>query len=63
MADLAAWGKLLDSDPPQARPTIVKTLSHWRQDTDLAKLPEAERKAWEALWAEVDVLLARASAG
>ena len=31
--------------------------------TALAKLPEAERKQWQALWAEVDALLARARGG
>jgi tetratricopeptide (TPR) repeat protein/precorrin-6B methylase 2 len=71
-AELAAWTKLLESGPPQARPTIAKTLDHWRQDTDLvairdadalAKLPEAERQDWQALWAEVDALIARARGG
>jgi eukaryotic-like serine/threonine-protein kinase len=70
-AELAAWTKLLESGPPQARAFIVQTLNHWKQDTDLAgirdaealaKLPEAERKEWQALWAEVEALLAQASA-
>jgi hypothetical protein len=71
-AELAAWTKLLESDPHQARPVIAQTLKHWKVDTDLAgirdadalaKLPEVERKDWQALWAEVDALLARAGAG
>ncbi len=65
-AELAAWGKLLESGPPQARPAIVEVLSHWKQDSDvagirdaeaLAKLPEEEQKAWRALWVDVDSLL------
>ncbi len=56
-AELTAWGKLLESGPPQARPAIVQTLNHWKQDTDLAgirdadglaKLPADEQKAWRA---------------
>ncbi|MFI5460714.1 MAG: tetratricopeptide repeat protein [Isosphaerales bacterium] len=67
-ADLAAWSKLLDSGPPQARQSISKTLQHWKADADLAglrdpaalaKLPENEQKACRALWAEVDALLAK----
>jgi tetratricopeptide (TPR) repeat protein len=66
--DLAAWSKLLDSDP-QSRPTIVQTLQHWKVDTDLSgvregealkKLPEPDRKQWQALWADVEALLKRA---
>ena len=39
---------------------VAQTLQHWKDDTDLAgirdnvavaKLPEAERTAWQALWA------------
>lgn len=46
----------------QARQTIAQTLTHWQNDPDLASirdpeklatLPEAERKEWETLWAEV----------
>ncbi len=71
-AELLAWTKLLESGPPQARPAIAQTLDHWKQDGDfaslrdaeaLARLPEAERADWQALWAEVDALLARAGAG
>jgi eukaryotic-like serine/threonine-protein kinase len=68
-AELAVWTKLLESGPPQARPFIAQTLNHWKQDNDLAgirdaetlaKLPEAERKEWQALWTEVEALLIRA---
>jgi len=71
-ADLAAWSKLLDSAPPEARQSISQTLEHWKADTDLAglrdaaplaKLPEDEQKVCRAIWAEVDALLAKARAG
>ena len=48
---------------------IVQTLDHWKQDTDLAgireadglaKLPADEQKVWRAFWADVDSLLKRA---
>ena len=68
-AEVATWNKLLGSGPPQARPFIAQTLSHWKQDSDLAgirdaealpKLPETERKEWQGLWEEVEALLKRA---
>jgi serine/threonine-protein kinase len=68
-AELAAWGKLLDSGPPQARPTIVQILRHWQKDTDLAgirartaltQLPAEERAAFTQLWADVAALLRKA---
>jgi serine/threonine-protein kinase len=71
-AELAAWSKVLDSGDPKARAAVAPKLRHWRQDPDLAgvrdgdalaALPEAERGAWRALWAEVDALLARAGGG
>jgi serine/threonine protein kinase/Tfp pilus assembly protein PilF len=66
-AELVTWGKLLESGPPQARAAVAQTLRHWKVDPDLAavrdadalaQLPEAERKEWQALWADVDALLA-----
>jgi eukaryotic-like serine/threonine-protein kinase len=69
-AELIAWTRLLESGPPQARPAIVQTLSHWRQDGDLAgirdvealaKLPPDEQKACRTLWADVDSLVKRAA--
>jgi hypothetical protein len=48
---------------------VVEALQHWDKDSDLAgiratqslaKLPEAERKEWQAIWAEVESLLKRA---
>jgi serine/threonine-protein kinase len=68
-AEQAAWAKVLDAGNPQAGPNVRQALEHWRADSDLAgvrdamalaQLPEAERAAWRALWAEVDALLARA---
>ena len=68
-ADLTAWTKLLESGPPQARPTIVQTLNHWKEDSDLAgvrdkaalaKLPAEERAACAQLWADVAALLKKA---
>jgi hypothetical protein len=68
-ADLAAWGNRLDFGPPQVRPAVVQTLSHWQQDTDLAairdaaalaKLPADEQKALTQLWADVAALLKKA---
>jgi serine/threonine-protein kinase len=69
-AELAAWTKLLESGPPAVRPVTTQTLQHWKQDSDLAgvreadalaRLPEGERKAWQALWTEVDAKLKRAA--
>jgi eukaryotic-like serine/threonine-protein kinase len=68
-AELLAWGKALDSGPPQARPFLVKTLSRWQQDSDLAglrdraalaKLPAEERVACTQLWADVAALQKKA---
>jgi serine/threonine-protein kinase len=70
--ELSRWAKLLESGPRQARPVVVQTLQHWKVDTDLAgvrdpdamaRLPEPERKNWQALWAQVDELLHRAQTG
>jgi tetratricopeptide (TPR) repeat protein len=57
-ADLAAWRRVIDQEPQKA-PTAAEVLRHWLDDTDfaavrgkeaLAKLREAERKAWQKLW-------------
>jgi eukaryotic-like serine/threonine-protein kinase len=45
-ADLAAWGKALDSDPTAARADVRHRLTQWRADPDLAGLrepPELEK--------------------
>ena len=70
-AELAAWSPILDGGDPKARTGVARTLNHWKVDTDLAgirdpdamsKLPEAERKAWQTLWADVDRLIRWAGA-
>jgi serine/threonine protein kinase/Flp pilus assembly protein TadD len=67
-ADLDAWRRVLEKGPEQARPVVVKQMQHWQQDSDfagvrgpqaLAKLPAAERGAWQRLWADVADMLAR----
>jgi serine/threonine-protein kinase len=71
-AELAAWGRALDAADPRLRASIAPTLIHWKQDSDLtsvrdadalSELPEAERKSWKALWTDVDRLLERAGGG
>jgi hypothetical protein len=61
-AELRTWNERFDAGPDQDRPTILATLSAWRQDTGLAggrdaaalaKLPAEEQKEWQALWTRV----------
>jgi tetratricopeptide (TPR) repeat protein/tRNA A-37 threonylcarbamoyl transferase component Bud32 len=68
-AEMAASTKLIDSGTAGPRTRVARTLTHWREDTELAgirdtkaleALPDAERAAWRALWASVDALLASA---
>jgi len=58
--------KLLDKGPEKARPAIFQQLRHWQKDDDLAgvrdkvplaRLPAAEREAWQQLWADVGKVL------
>ena len=67
-ADLEAWRHLLEKGPDKVRPTIVGQMRHWLADTDftgvrgaeaLARLPEAERPAWQELWRGVADTLAQ----
>ncbi len=68
-ADLAAWGQRLEKEPDKARALVHEKLRYWQQDADfagvrgeaLAKLPEAERQAWQQLWADVEETLSRAN--
>jgi tetratricopeptide (TPR) repeat protein len=71
-AELVAWSKQIESGPPQGHLAVVQALQHWQVDADLtgvrtaeslARLSEAERVAWRALWADVDALLHRAQRG
>jgi tetratricopeptide (TPR) repeat protein len=68
-ADLAAWTRVMEKTPPQARPAVQRELQHWQKDPDLAglrdkdalaKLPAAEGEVCRKLWADVDGLLSRA---
>jgi serine/threonine-protein kinase len=68
-ADLALYARLLAGGGPAERTAARTRLRHWQGDSDLAgvrdpaalaKLPEAERQAWQELWGEVVALLARA---
>jgi hypothetical protein len=66
-ADLTAWGQLLEKQPDQARARVQQAMRMWEQDTDfngvrgaaLAKLPEAERRAWQQLWKDYEQMLKR----
>jgi hypothetical protein len=69
-AELATWARVLDAGGAQARSAVTKNLRHWQADSDLAgvrdrdalaKLPADERRAWEALWEDVDALLKAAA--
>jgi eukaryotic-like serine/threonine-protein kinase len=64
-ADLAAWVRLLDSNPA-ARGDAWKALTLWRVDAALAcvrdpgsKLAEDEQREYLAIWTEVATVLAR----
>jgi len=67
-ADLDAWNKLLLRDPEKHGAQVQQTLEHWQQDSDLEgirdpaaveKMPDAERRACEKLWADVGELLTK----
>ncbi len=64
-AEFSAKAKVRETGTPGATKDLHGTLQHWREDPDLsgvrdpealAKLPEAERATWRALWAEVESL-------
>jgi hypothetical protein len=68
-ADLEARRRLLEQEPGKAGPTVAHDMRGWLWDTPfarvrgpeaLARLPEAERQAWQQLWADVADALARA---
>jgi tetratricopeptide (TPR) repeat protein len=70
-ADLEAWARLLDKEPDRLRPVIARQMRQWLDDADftgvrgpaaLAKLPEAERPAWQQLWSRVIDTLAQVQA-
>jgi serine/threonine-protein kinase len=71
-ADLAARAHAFDADPNAARAGVRNTLRRWREDPDLTcvrnpgelqKLSAHERKAYDALWRAVGMLLSRAGEG
>jgi tetratricopeptide (TPR) repeat protein len=67
-ADLAEYASTVDKGPAPALANVQQRLRHWQQDPDfagvrgdhLAGLPEAERQAWQQLWADVAATLTRA---
>ena len=68
-ADLEIWTRLLASGTSQDRNLVLRAMRQWRKDTDLvavrdaeglARLPDAERSEWMALWGEVDALILKA---
>ena len=67
--DLAFYLNLAEREEPGAKQAVRQLLGHWPEDIDLVsvrdtdalgKLPEAERKEWQKLWADVAATLARA---
>jgi serine/threonine-protein kinase len=68
-ADLAVRAQWFDINPAARRALVVRTLTAWRHDPDLAcvhdpgeldKLAPDERKEYLAFWADVAAVLARA---
>jgi serine/threonine-protein kinase len=68
-ADLAARAKRVQTGKPQARAEVLRTLTRWQHDPDLAalrdtdalkRLPADEREAWRKLWADLAALRQRA---
>jgi tetratricopeptide (TPR) repeat protein len=64
-ADVAEWRRLLEAEPVQGRPAVLRSMAYWLQDRAfagvrgpdaLARLPEAERRDWQRLWEEVEAL-------
>jgi hypothetical protein len=64
-ADLAVWTDR--AKDPNNGATVRQKLTHWKKDAELialrdpvwlAAMPPADRKPWEAFWADVDALLA-----
>jgi tetratricopeptide (TPR) repeat protein len=67
-ADLAAWASELAKNTPATRAAVQEKMRHWQADADLAgvrgpealaRLPEAERQAWQKLWNDVAGMLNR----
>jgi hypothetical protein len=71
-ADLEHWAKTLEAGKEDGHNQVLGKLRHRPQDADLASvrdaqalatLPEAERRSWEQLWADVAALLDHAQKG
>jgi serine/threonine protein kinase/Flp pilus assembly protein TadD len=69
-ADLAAWTKRTQGSNQQDRAEADRKLRQWERNRDLAavreedalaRLPEAERRQWQMLWADVSELRKRAA--
>ena len=67
-ADLSVWTTNAKLGGPGDKEIVAKILDRWKKDAafagvrdekELAKLPEADRKEWQALWADVLALLKR----
>jgi WD40 repeat protein len=71
-AELQQWTKMLRAGKQEGRYDVMRDMEHWQQDADLATvrdqkalaiLPDAERRIWQQLWANVPALLDRAQKG
>src|SRR5262249_5482356 len=71
-ADLAAWSKAVENDPPRELVGVIKTLRGWeadavlalvRDEPGLANLPEAEQADFRTLWSGVDRLIEKSVNG
>jgi tetratricopeptide (TPR) repeat protein len=67
-AELKRWTEFLETDSPEQREVVSRTLEHWQTDVDLAgvrdeselaKIPDAERADWQELWKRVEELIAQ----
>jgi tetratricopeptide (TPR) repeat protein len=70
--NLKHYAKQLEGADAKTRQAVQQTLQHWQKDPDfvsvrgkeaLAKFPEAERAAWQQLWADVEKLLKKTQEG
>ena len=65
-AEIASWSAVFKSGPQTERERGLSVMRWWTRDSDLAavrgaealaKLPEAERKNWQAFWVEYEALM------
>jgi hypothetical protein len=65
-SELLAWKRVFRIIEPGNKERVAKHMAHWKQDPELtsirderelAKLPDDERKEWQSLWADVEALL------